>query len=49
MSDVLYKGEQKGKLEIILTGIQNDVPFETLSLLTGYSIDEIKKIKQKNE
>lgn len=53
MSDVLHRGRKEGKLErdkeVILSGVQNNVPLETLALITGHSIEEIKKIIQKHK
>lgn len=42
-----HEGAEEKIKEIILNGVKNNVPLETLALLTGFSVEEIKKI-QKN-
>jgi len=38
------KGVEKRNMEIVRTGKENNVPFETISLLTGLTIEEIEKL-----
>ena len=50
--DVIYfdgkaDGKTDGKLEVVKKGLANGIDEETISILTGFSIDQIKNIKRK--
>ena len=40
-------GKTDGKLEVVKKGLANGIDEETISILTGFSIDQIKNIKRK--
>jgi hypothetical protein len=40
----LEQGQAQSKQEVILVGYQNDISVDVLSLLTGYSIEEVQRI-----
>ena len=42
----LYQGSIQGKLEIILNMAKNQLDEETISKLTGISLEEIKEMKK---
>ena len=46
--DVIYfDGKADGKIEVVKKGLANGIDEETISILTGFSIDQIKNIKRK--
>ena len=45
----LEKGAHTKAVEIAKTGLQNHVPFETLTLLTGLSVGELTKLSELDE
>jgi len=48
--DTLERGIEQGasekEIEIAKNGLENNVPIETISVMTGLSIEEIKKLKK---
>ena len=41
---VIEEGIEKGKLEMIMNGINNQVPLEVISIMSGYSVEELQRI-----
>lgn len=40
----IEEGIEKGKLEMIMNGIHNQVPLEVISMMSGYSVEELQRI-----
>ena len=38
-------GKEEGKLEIVKKGLENNVPLETISVMTGFAISELEEMK----
>ena len=42
----LEQGLEQGRIEIIESGLQNNIPVETISLMTGATVEEIEKLRK---
>ena len=40
----IEEGIEEGKLEMIMNGINNQVPLEVISMMSGYSVEELQRI-----
>ena len=41
------KGREEERIDIVKNGLENNIPIETISIMTGVSIEEIETIRDK--